>query len=101
MSVIRVEPRGGRDFEVTVAEETSPGVPGLSFTYQVRVDDKVLAATGIAVEDEPGQIALVRASFEYLLTRESARSILRSFELSTISRYFPTYPADIAGRVSR
>jgi hypothetical protein len=101
MSVIRVEPRGGRDFEVTVAEETSPGVPGLSFAYRVQVDDDILAATRIAADDQPELIALVRASFEYLLAREPAGSILPSFELSTIGRYFPAYPADIAGRVPR
>ncbi|CAO5180463.1 conserved hypothetical protein [Frankia sp. AiPs1] len=101
MSVIRVEPRGGRDFDVTVAEETSPGVAGLSFTYQVHADDAVLAATGTAADDEPALLALVRASFEYLLVREPAGSILPSFDLSTIGRYFPTYLADIADRAPR
>lgn len=101
MSVILVEPRGGRDFDVTVAEETAPGVPGLSFQYQVRVDDAVLAATATDPADGPALIALVRASFEYLLAREPAGSILPSFELSTIGRYFPTYPAALAHRVPR
>ncbi|MCM3884487.1 hypothetical protein [Frankia sp. R82] len=101
MSVIRVEPRGGRDFDVTVAEETPPGVSGLSFTYQVRVDDEVLAATGTAPDDEPAQLALVRVSFEYLLAREPAGSILPAFDLSAIGGYFPTYLADLADRVPR
>ena len=35
---------------------------------------------------------LVTASFNFLLDRESNSSILRSFDLSVIERYFPEYP---------
>lgn len=35
---------------------------------------------------------LVTASFNFLLDRESNTSILRSFDLSVIERYFPEYP---------
>jgi hypothetical protein len=38
---------------------------------------------------------LVRRSFEFLLEREPATSILRSFDLPTIGRYFPEYEAKI------
>lgn len=34
---------------------------------------------------------LVRRSFEFLLEREPKESILRSFELPVIGRYFPEY----------
>ncbi|MGC9469768.1 MAG: hypothetical protein ACP5HS_14320, partial [Anaerolineae bacterium] len=34
---------------------------------------------------------LVRESFRFLLERESKESILRSFDLMTIGRYFPEY----------
>ncbi len=34
---------------------------------------------------------LVRKSFEFLLEREPNTSILRTFELSVIQRYFPEY----------
>ncbi|HLX87864.1 MAG TPA: hypothetical protein VKR22_05365 [Acidimicrobiales bacterium] len=34
---------------------------------------------------------LVRASFVFLLAREPASSILRSFSLDVIARYFPEY----------
>ena len=34
---------------------------------------------------------LVRRSFEFLLEREPPSSILRSFDLSVIERYFPDY----------
>ncbi|MEQ1599582.1 MAG: hypothetical protein ABL880_09485 [Methylotenera sp.] len=39
---------------------------------------------------------LVRKSFEFLLARESNTSILRSFDLSVIARYFPEYESVIA-----
>jgi len=42
--------------------------------------------------------ALVEASFAFLLTRESPQMILRSFELSEIGRYFPSYESDIRRR---
>ena len=43
---------------------------------------------------------LIRASFEFLLERESAASILREFSLDVISRYFPGYPAEIRARLA-
>lgn len=43
--------------------------------------------------------ALVRESFEFLLEREPRESILRTFELPDIERYFPEYPAQIRRRM--
>jgi len=43
--------------------------------------------------------ALVRESFHFLLEREPKESILRSFDLTLISRYFPAYEREIAGRL--
>ena len=43
--------------------------------------------------------ALVRESFHYLLEREPKESILRSFDLTVIGRYFPAYEREIAGRL--
>jgi hypothetical protein len=42
---------------------------------------------------------LVRASFEFLLEREPATSILHTFGLDVISQYFPYYPARIRDRL--
>lgn len=39
---------------------------------------------------------LVAASFSFLLDRESNSSILRSFDLSVIERYFPEFPKTIS-----
>jgi hypothetical protein len=38
---------------------------------------------------------LVEASFQFLLEREPQESILHSFNLSDIERYFPEYPRQI------
>lgn len=43
--------------------------------------------------------SLVRASFEFLLEREPRESILRSFDLPLISRYFPEYEREIRQRL--
>jgi hypothetical protein len=44
---------------------------------------------------------LVSASFGFLLEREPQESILRSFDLPVIGRYFPEYEAEIRTRLSR
>jgi hypothetical protein len=43
--------------------------------------------------------ALITRSFEFLLERESNTSILRSFDLPVIGRYFPEYEPEIARRL--
>jgi len=45
-----------------------------------------------------GDEQLVRASFEFLLEREPATSILRRFSLDVIEGYFPEYRTDITAR---
>jgi len=42
---------------------------------------------------------LIQASFEFLLERESKESILPSFAIPAIERYFPEYPAVIRRRL--
>ncbi len=51
--------------------------------------------TGGAVSPE----ALVRESFRFLLEREPKESILRRFDLTVISRYFPEYEREIKKRI--
>ena len=50
-------------------------------------------------DGEVSKEALLRESFEFLLEREPSTSILSSFEISTISRYFPEYENEIRNRV--
>lgn len=45
-----------------------------------------------------GPESLVKASFEFLLEREPPQSILGSFDLPDIGRYFPEYEAEILNR---
>jgi hypothetical protein len=45
--------------------------------------------------------ALIRESFRFLLERESKETILASFDLSVIARYFPEYPREILIRLGR
>jgi hypothetical protein len=40
---------------------------------------------------------VVEAAFEFLLDREPKESILGSFDVNVISRYFPEFESDIAG----
>ncbi|MGD8966626.1 MAG: hypothetical protein PVI07_03865 [Anaerolineae bacterium] len=42
---------------------------------------------------------LVTESFRFLLEREPKESILRSFDLTVISQYFPGYEREIARRL--
>jgi len=48
-----------------------------------------LTAGNMAPED------LVKKSFEFLLAREPKESILRSFNLKVINKYFPEYEGEI------
>jgi hypothetical protein len=92
VSVINVVPAGGRAFDVEVTEGAAAGAPGRVFRYRVTVDEPLASALGIDGDDPVVSGALVRASFEFLLEREPASSILRRFDLAAISTYFPEYP---------
>jgi hypothetical protein len=79
---------------------------GLS-TYLVTIDDHG-TTTRHTVTATPQDVAryapdttperLIEASFEFLLEREPATSILTSFALPVIERYFPDYPKVIRAR---
>ena len=68
---------------------------GSTLEYEVAVSEAELRryAPGAA---EPS--LLVRRSFEFLLLREPKESILTSFALSVIARYFPEYEREIHRR---
>lgn len=61
-------------------------------THQVSVKPEY---AGPLLDATHNVAALVEASFAFLLDRESNTSILRSFDLSIIERYFPEYPQAI------
>lgn len=79
-------------------------------TYTVTVEDRSRTTTH-RVRVPPGlpdilgcqQVPvaeLVRCSFAFLLAREPASSILRSFSLEQIGDYFPDYPDTISRLVA-
>jgi len=83
--MITVKKIDDRSFEVTVAGRTTT-------THRVTVDPAYherLTGGHISAEE------LVEKSFEFLLKRESNTSILRTFELPVIGRYFPEYETTI------
>lgn len=90
MAEIDVTEIGERAFRVEVADG------GGSSTHEVTVPD------GYPEELELGEVdlaELVRGSFRFLLEREPKESILGSFELPVIERYFPGYPKEIRDRL--
>ena len=62
--------------------------------HEVRVQPADLARLA---PGDPDPATLVERSFAFLLEREPPRSILRSFELLEIARYFPEYESQISG----
>lgn len=89
MADIIVSHEGGDRYRVEVGEASG------STVHAVRCPADQLARYGAGA----GAEALLEASFRFLLEREPKESILGSFELSTIERYFPEYPREIARRL--
>jgi hypothetical protein len=84
MAEISVE-RAGNAYRVTIADAAATFVVTIPSGYPAR-----LGLSHVTPEE------LLRASFEFLLAREPASSILARFELPVIERYFPEYPREIA-----
>jgi hypothetical protein len=87
MAQITVEATGGDRYRVTVAEGASTTV------HEITATPEEIDRLGGGVSAE----ALLSASFRFLLDREPKESILGSFDLPVIGRYFPEYP-DTIGR---
>ncbi len=85
MVTVHVEPAGDGWKCVVVVDQG-----GDRTTHSVTV--KRVDAERWAGGTEPGDVQdLVLRSFEFLLEREAAGSILKRFDLATIQRYFPDY----------
>ena len=90
MADITISSRGPREFDVRLREgegETS---------HRVTVPEDLIQELGLAEDDLEG---LVRESFEFLLEREPASSIMSEFSLDVIERYFPEYRRELARRL--
>lgn len=83
--MITVQTIDSTTFKVTVEKgTTTTHTVTVTPSYYERLTDKLV---------KPEE--LVEKSFEFLLERESNTSILRSFNLSVISQYFPEYENSI------
>jgi hypothetical protein len=95
---VRCEPStGGHRCTVVVGDDPK------ATTHEVTVSGAALERLTPASTATPAHEraeALVRASFAYLLEREPRESILRSFDLPVIERYFPGYEREIGSRVA-
>ncbi len=85
MARIGIQTLEGDIYRITVKDESG------SSTHEVTATQAELQQYGGGVSAE----RLLQASFEFLLERESKESILRSFKLPVIERYFPEYPTEI------
>jgi hypothetical protein len=84
------EQADGYTFQVTVQERGSQTEHRVTLSE----DDYQRLSGG-----ETSPEALVEESFRFLLEREPKESILRSFDLTVISRYFPEYERKITRRL--
>ena len=82
ISVSRADAPGGWMLTVRVAERGS----ATEYRVELSRDYHVKLTQGCATPEQ-----LAEASFRFLLEREPKESILRSFEMPVIARYFPEY----------
>lgn len=86
MATITVKEINAQRFEVIIASNSTT-------EHDVTID---AAYAKRLCQDKLTTAALIEKSFEFLLARESNTSILRTFDLSVISRYFPEYESEIS-----
>ncbi len=91
MADIGISSTGPREFRVTVRDRDS------ETSHQVTVPEELIERLGLAEEDLD---QVVRESFEFLLEREPASSIMSEFSLDVISGYFPEYEEELPRRLS-
>jgi hypothetical protein len=89
MNKINVIEMSNANFQVTVL-----GITATTHEVIVQADYALKLTAG-----RLNTAQLVEKSFEFLLERESNTSILRSFDLSVIARYFPEYESVIAKQI--
>ena len=89
MAEIKVTRLSDTRFEVSVTEGQTETV------HEVTLPERDLQRYGGGTAPE----RLIEASFGFLLEREPRESILRTFALPVIERYFPEYPSEIRRRL--
>jgi hypothetical protein len=88
---ISLSPMGPHQFGVQVTEGDQ------TTSHQVTVPESLLDDLGLVDVDEE---RVVRESFEFLLEREPATSIMKEFSLDVIPQYFPDYTEELPRRLS-
>ena len=91
MPEIAISRLGERDFLVDLSEG------GRQTTHRVTAPERL--GGGLELRDADLS-EVVRQSFEFLLEREPASSILSQFSLDDISRYFPEYERELVRRLA-
>ncbi len=84
MADIRITPAGDDAYTVQVAGGTET-----THTVTLSEEDRRRLGGDASAED------LLRASFRFLLERESNTMIMSRFDINVISRYFPEYEREI------
>ena len=86
MSDIRIVEIDPSTYQVTVvAQSTTTHIVTVQADYALKLSNGRIS-----------HAELLKKSFEFLLQREPNTSILRSFDLNVISRYFPEYEREIS-----
>jgi hypothetical protein len=88
---VTVTPSADGSFDVEVRSGTG------TTRHTVTVPARLASELGAPAVDSA---ELVRASFAFLLEREPPSSILGSFSLDVIERYFPEYRAEMSRRLT-
>jgi hypothetical protein len=78
---------------VTVRDDVSASTHDVTINAHDAID--LAAAT-----DAAHVTRLVEETFDFLLEREPKESILRTFDLAVVSRYFPDYDHEIRSRLA-
>ena len=88
MADITVTSTGPREFEVTVVESGTE--------HRVTVPEDMISDLNLPEDDLE---RVVRESFEFLLEREPASSIMSTFSLDVIPSYFPEFEEELPKRL--
>jgi hypothetical protein len=90
-TMIGIEKKNQNEFVVSVQEKETQS------QHFVTLDDTyyhLLTQGKITKED------LIKKSFQFLLEREAKESILRTFNLQVIKRYFPEYEKEMTSSIA-
>lgn len=87
---ITITARGRREFDVSVRDG------GSETSHHVTVPEDLADDLGLPEDDLHG---VIRESFEFLLEREPASSIMSEFSLDVIESYFPEYRDELPRRL--